>query len=419
MKNLSSELPLGRLQHLKRVRPQQQQQQQQQQGGVEVLLCLKEIVQEQQQQHVNGSNDQAAGAFIQPQQQQQQQEQQHALDPQVLALLPASTAAALAAVSAQLLVQRVPLYQPDTKQQWQEWIKVWPMPWRVPSGADEQDGAPATADEQAYFEQHMAAAFAASAAAGGKNVAVIVDPSSNCVLAQAVDCSERHPLDHAAMVAVEAVAARDRQLWPFNGFAHLGRHAEQPDAAGYVAVAPPHHARSDSLNGDDASRPPKKQKAAAGSNSSNSKSQHQQDDGQLSQQQQHQQQQPDSQQIQPPAAGVASGPGQQSAAGTGSSSTDGAGAVFDWASKPYLCTGYDCFVVAEPCTMCAMGLVHSRLARIIYCKQSSSYGALGGRYKLHAQRTLNHHYKVYHLPLQQQQQQQGTAKQQQPQQQGL
>jgi tRNA-specific adenosine deaminase 3 len=401
MKNLSSELPLGRLQHLKRVRPHQQQHKQQ--GGVEVLLCLKETLQQQQQQHINNSDEQAAGAVIQP----QQQEQQHALDPQVLALLPASTAQALAAVSAQLLVQRVPLYQPDTKQQWQEWIKVWPMLWRVPSGADEQDGAPATADEQAYFEQHMAAALAASAAAGGKNVAVIVDPSSNCVLAQAVDCSERHPLDHAAMVAVEAVAARDRQLWPFNGFAHLGRHAEQPDAAGYVAVAPPHHVRSNSLNGDDASRPPKKQKAAAGSNSSNSSSssQPQQDEGQLPQQQQQGQ---DSQQHQPPAAGVTSSAGQQGAAGNGSSSADGAG--FDWASKPYLCTGYDCFLVAEPCTMCAMGLVHSRLARITYCKQSSSYGALGGSYKLHAQRTLNHHYKVYHLPLRQQQE--GAALQQ-------
>jgi tRNA-specific adenosine deaminase 3 len=417
MKNLSSELPLGRLQHLKRVRPHQQQQQQQQPGGVEVLLCLKESLQEQQQD-CNRYDEQAARAVNQLQPQ-QQQEQQHALDPQVLALLPASTAAALAAVSAQLLVQHVPLYQPDTKQQWQEWIKVWPMPWRVPSGADEQDGTPAAADEQAYFEQHMAAALAASAAAGGKNVAVIVDPSSNCVLDQAVDCSERHPLDHAAMVAVEAVAARDRQLWPFNGFAHLGRHAELPDAAGYVAVAPPHHARSDSLNGDDASRPPKKkQKAAAGGNSSNS-NQPQQDDCQLPQQQHHQQQQQqhDSQQHQPPAAGVASSAGQPGAAGNGSSSADGAGAVFDWASKPYLCTGYDCFVVAEPCTMCAMGLVHSRLARIIYCKQSSSYGALGGSYKLHAQRTLNHHYKVYHLPLQQQQE--GTAKQQQPQLQGL
>jgi tRNA-specific adenosine deaminase 3 len=194
------------------------------------------------------------------------------------------------------------------------------------------------------------------------------------------------------MVAVEAVAARDRQLWPFNGFAHLGRHAEAPDAAGYVAVAPTHHARSDSMNGDDASRPPKKQKAAAGASSS----QDQQDEGQLPHHH-HQQQQ---QQNGPPAAGSSNGTGQQGPAGS-SNSRDAAG--FDWASKPYLCTGYDCFLVAEPCTMCAMGLLHSRLARVVYCKQSPSHGALGGSYRLTVQRTLNHHYKVYHLPLRQQQ----------------
>ena len=25
---------------------------------------------------------------------------------------------------------------------------------------------------------------------------------------------------------------------------------------------------------------------------------------------------------------------------------------------PYLCTGYECYVLREPCTMCAMALVH-------------------------------------------------------------
>ncbi|WIA19140.1 hypothetical protein OEZ85_003788 [Tetradesmus obliquus] len=309
-----------------------------------------------------------------------------------------------------LLVARVPLHQPDTRQQWAEWSQLWPMPWRVPSGADEQDGAPATAAEQAYFEQHMAKALAASAAAGGRNVAVIVNPRSNTVLAQAVDCSSRHPLDHAAMVAVEVVAACDRQLWPFNGFAHLGRHADAPDDAGDVAVAPHHHARCDSTAGEDAARPPKKHKAAAAGASS---SRHQQG---LEPQQQQQQQQllQERQQNGALAAGTSNGTGQAGPAGSSSSSSDAPG--FDWSAKPYLCTGYDAFLAAEPCTMCAMALLHSRLARVVYCKQSHSHGALGGRYRLHEQKTLNHHYKVYHLPLRQQQEE-GVAEQQQQQQQ--
>ena len=28
------------------------------------------------------------------------------------------------------------------------------------------------------------------------------------------------------------------------------------------------------------------------------------------------------------------------------------------APAPYLCTGYECYVLREPCTMCAMALVH-------------------------------------------------------------
>ena len=49
--------------------------------------------------------------------------------------------------------------------------------------------------------------------------------------------------------------------------------------------------------------------------------------------------------------------------------------------------------------MCAMALVHSRLRRIIFCAPDAAAGALGGAFKLHAQRSLNHHYLVYHLPL--------------------
>lgn len=71
------------------------------------------------------------------------------------------------------------------------------------------------------------------------------------------------------------------------------------------------------------------------------------------------------------------------------------GAAQDVCGKPYLCTGFDCYVVAEPCAMCAMALVHSRVRRVVFCEPDQARGALGGRFRLHGCRSLNHHYQVY------------------------
>lgn len=63
---------------------------------------------------------------------------------------------------------------------------------------------------------------------------------------------------------------------------------------------------------------------------------------------------------------------------------------------PYLCTGYDVYLTDEPCIMCAMALVHSRVRRIFFNK-SNSNGALKTLTKLHAIKPLNHHYEVYQI----------------------
>ncbi|KAF8064479.1 TAD3 [Scenedesmus sp. PABB004] len=342
MKALQTELPLGPLAHLKRVKPDG--------DGVAVLLRLRAQEEQHQQQQLHQQQSQQA-------QQPAQQAQQPALPP--------GTAALLAAGGARLGVAAVPVVPPDSKAQWAEWSRIWPMPWRVPPGAEERDGEPAPPAEQAYFARHMAAALAASAAAGGRNAALLVDPRSGAVLAQALDASDAHPLDHAAMVAVEAVAARDRALWPFNGFAHAGRHAHAPDDAGYAAVPPPQHAHAPRRgDGEELGRPPKKQRPAGGGDGGGGPAQLQEE-------------------LQPLEAQLAGG---------------GGGAA-DWAAKPYLCTGYDAFLAAEPCTMCAMALVHSRVARVVYCRRDAARGALGGASRLHAARSLNHHYRVYHMPL--------------------
>ncbi|XP_076603552.1 putative inactive tRNA-specific adenosine deaminase-like protein 3 [Chaetodon auriga] len=63
-------------------------------------------------------------------------------------------------------------------------------------------------------------------------------------------------------------------------------------------------------------------------------------------------------------------------------------------SQPYICTGYDLYVTREPCVMCAMALVHSRIGRVFY-GTSSADGALGTKYKIHSHKDLNHRFEVY------------------------
>ncbi|KAG8519171.1 putative inactive tRNA-specific adenosine deaminase-like protein 3 [Galemys pyrenaicus] len=63
-------------------------------------------------------------------------------------------------------------------------------------------------------------------------------------------------------------------------------------------------------------------------------------------------------------------------------------------SLPYVCTGYDLYITREPCAMCAMALVHSRVQRVFYGAPSPD-GALGTRFRIHARPDLNHRFQVF------------------------
>lgn len=65
----------------------------------------------------------------------------------------------------------------------------------------------------------------------------------------------------------------------------------------------------------------------------------------------------------------------------------------------YLCTGFDMYLTDEPCLMCSMAMVHSRVRRIFFKRNNVETGALGGgnQLKLHGVKELNHHYQVFRV----------------------
>ncbi|KAK1269807.1 hypothetical protein QJS04_geneDACA022877 [Acorus gramineus] len=69
------------------------------------------------------------------------------------------------------------------------------------------------------------------------------------------------------------------------------------------------------------------------------------------------------------------------------------------ATRPYLCTGYDIYIAWEPCTMCAMALVHQRIRRIFYAFPNPNAGALNSIHRLQGEKSLNHHYSVFRILL--------------------
>lgn len=67
--------------------------------------------------------------------------------------------------------------------------------------------------------------------------------------------------------------------------------------------------------------------------------------------------------------------------------------------RTYLCLNMHVYTTHEPCIMCAMALVHSRIARLIYIKPTPASGAIsptsGAGYGVHWNKQLNWTYEAW------------------------
>ena len=61
----------------------------------------------------------------------------------------------------------------------------------------------------------------------------------------------------------------------------------------------------------------------------------------------------------------------------------------------YLGTDLEIYSIVEPCVMCSMALLHSRVSRLFFQKHNLRSGGVSSVFKLHNEEGLNHHFEVY------------------------
>ncbi|KAL3232615.1 tRNA-specific adenosine deaminase subunit TAD3 [Nakaseomyces bracarensis] len=68
-------------------------------------------------------------------------------------------------------------------------------------------------------------------------------------------------------------------------------------------------------------------------------------------------------------------------------------------SQNYLCLNFDVYTTHEPCSMCSMALIHSRINRCIFVREMEKTGCFspssGNAYCMHANKKLNSKYEVF------------------------
>ncbi|KAI8320255.1 hypothetical protein GQ54DRAFT_318181 [Martensiomyces pterosporus] len=241
-----------------------------------------------------------------------------------------------------IAITPVPVRAPYTKEQFDEWKKVWPVAFRPPLVVRRE----LTQEDQEYITRwirRVAESRDRSESEGNRPVAVaIASPKTGCAVAESTDKTHSlgHPLKHAAICCIGQVAELEverQQLAQQRKDEDIDTADDKEEPSSLVPAKRPHGPENS------------------------------------------------------PAPSLHS---EQTTPG-GTPKTDGDG--FEFETAGYLCEGLDVFASKEPCVMCCMALVHSRIGRLFFLDEAAGGGI--SFYSMHSRKGLNHHFTAYKCTL--------------------
>ncbi|KDR21405.1 hypothetical protein L798_04157, partial [Zootermopsis nevadensis] len=255
---------------------------------------------------------------------------------------------------------RVPAVAPKTRRHYQETVKLWPCNFHENKYlekvlSDKLFDVTEKLEQQKYMKKCLEAARCSFEAGGAGVGALVVDPAKKRVIAVGYDDRVKYHLKHAVMVVVDLVAhSQGGGAWKVGdrlGFLETGESFIKEIRKSYVDSEP---------------LTQKETRRCSSSEAGNKQT----------------------------SSDVWFGCRDTDSSGVDVVRSKDGSASREPKTGPYVCTGYDVYVTREPCPMCAMALVHSRVRRVFYgCP--SPQGALGTKVKLHTLKGLNHHYEVF------------------------
>ncbi|GAB68259.1 cytidine and deoxycytidylate deaminase-like protein, partial [Plasmodium cynomolgi strain B] len=265
-------------------------------------------------------------------------------------------------------------HPPMTRKQYAEWSVHWPLYYRKPAN----ELTTLAKEEIKKFIHFVKIAIRVGKIFGTCQGGCVLTHNHK-IIACSGDNIKNHPLQHAVMLAIEQASFKLRHLWKIKKEVHMGTNNYNSNTTDCITnhVQNAHTSECEAVDEDEVVDGGAADRVDGGAAD-------RVDDAAADR----------------AADRAADGTADRAADGTADGTADGADLTRLSTLNPveddqYLCTNYYAYLSHEPCFMCAMAMVHSRIKCVIFDELNRDNGALFSRAKLHCVKNLNHHFKVY------------------------